>query len=97
MGLHSYEEEIEDRTDDGLRKIKEKCREFHDRATPLLAESGGSKKENFFLRMLDREVRQCLKWKDHKGYLFADGAFLYGLQTSLPEFFESSDVQKLES
>jgi hypothetical protein len=96
-GLHNYTEEIEDRTEDGVRKIHDKCKQFHEEATSLLAETGDDNKEKFFLKMLEREVRQCLKWKDHKGYLFAEGAFLYGLQTSLPNLFESSDVLLLES
>jgi hypothetical protein len=52
-------------------------------------------KEKFYVKLIDHEVSHCLKWKDHKGYLFADVSFLYGLQTRLPQFFGDDDVQKL--
>ena len=97
LGYHDYEEAVEDRTVSGIREIVRNCQNFFDRVEELLSRSGDelSPKEKFYSRLLKRETKFCLKWKDHQGYLFAEVSFLHGLQTSLPKFFGNEDILRL--
>ena len=97
LGYHDYEEAIEDRSVAGIQEIIRNCQHFFDRVEEVLDRSRNelSFQDKFHLRLLKREVQFCLKWKDHKGYLFAQVDFLDGLQKSLPMLFGSEDILRL--
>ena len=91
LGIHDYNEEVEDMSVQGLKNILEKCQHFKDISSQILNNKSFVQlldfKDKFHLKILHREVEECLHFSGHKGYLLAQGSFLFGLQTTLPNSF----------
>ena len=81
----------------GVKEIIRNCQHYYERVEELLNKSGSelNSRDKFYSRLLKREVKFCLKWKDHQGYLFPEANFLDGLQTTLPKLFGSEDILRL--
>ena len=99
FGIHKYADQFEDKSEEGIKKIVEKCSQFQRRAKKLVSQYGDqmNARQNYSIKLMQREVGQCIKWKDHKGYLLPPVCDLRGLQTTLPNFFAAEQMQKLES
>ena len=91
LGIHDYNEEVEDMSVHGLKNILEKCQHFKDLSSQIINNKSYVRhldfKDKFYLKILHREVEECLHFSGHKGYLLAQGSFLFGLQTTLPNSF----------
>ena len=90
-GIPNYAEKYADESVDGLKKILEKCQHFKDQSSQILNDKAVIKhldsKTIRYAKVLHLEVDSCLNFSHHKGYLLAQVSFLYGIQTSLPNFF----------
>lgn len=51
--------------------------------------------EMHHLKVMLREVSECLRQADHKGFLLGNIHSVFGIQNSLPQFFSKPDNLKL--